>query len=219
MKRLTIIILLAAAAGMVSCSAVRHCKAPDVDLPERIAGEDSDSLTVADVQWWRFYGDSTLCQIIERTLDNNRDMLAAAARVERLRELYRVSRAERLPSVTGTAYGDYETNDYAGEKSSRDPGFGAKVTLSWELDLWGNLRWAKRKGGAEYLASVEDRRAMRMTLVASTSSRWITSCRSCGVRSLRAARDSIRCSCGSRAVSPPKWSISRRRWSTPRRPR
>lgn len=38
MKRLTIIILLAAAAGMVSCSAVRHCKAPDVDLPERIAG-------------------------------------------------------------------------------------------------------------------------------------------------------------------------------------
>ena len=51
MKRLTIIILLAAAAGMVSCSAVRHCKAPDVDLPERIAGEDSDSLTVADVQW------------------------------------------------------------------------------------------------------------------------------------------------------------------------
>ena len=37
MKRLTIIILLAAAVGMVSCSAVRHCKAPDVDLPERIA--------------------------------------------------------------------------------------------------------------------------------------------------------------------------------------
>lgn len=69
MRRLTIIILLAAAAGMVSCSAVRHCQAPDVDLPERIAGEDSDSLTVADVQWWRFYGDSTLCRIIERTLD------------------------------------------------------------------------------------------------------------------------------------------------------
>ena len=172
MRRLTIIILLAAAAGMVSCSAVRHCQAPDVDLPERIAGEDSDSLTVADVQWWRFYGDSTLCRIIERTLDNNRDMLAAAARVERLRELYRVSRAERLPSVTGTAYGDYETNDYAGEKSSRDPGFGAKVTLSWELDLWGNLRWAKRKGGAEYLASVEDRRAMRMTLVASVAAAY-----------------------------------------------
>lgn len=61
MRRLTIIILLAAAAGMVSCSAVRHCQAPDVDLPERIAGEDSDSLTVADEQCGCFYGDSTLC--------------------------------------------------------------------------------------------------------------------------------------------------------------
>lgn len=79
----------------------------------------------------------------------------------------------RTPAVGhGTAYGDYETNDYAGEKSSRDPGFGAKVTLSWELDLWGNLRWAKRKGGAEYLASVEDRRAMRMTLVASVAAAY-----------------------------------------------
>ena len=172
MKRLTIIILLAAAAGMVSCSAVRHCKAPDVDLPERIAGEDSDSLTVADVQWWRFYGDSTLCQIIERTLDNNRDMLAAAARVERLRELYRVSRAERLPSVTGTAYGDYETNDYYGEAHKGDAEFDVKATLSWEADLWGNLRWAKRKGAAEYLASVEAARAMQMTLVAEVATAY-----------------------------------------------
>ena len=38
--------------------------------------------------------------------------------------------------------------------------------------MWGNLRWAKRKGGAEYLASVEDRRAMRMTLVASVAAAY-----------------------------------------------
>ena len=54
--------------------------------------------------------------------------MLAAARVERLRELYRVSRAERLPSVTGEPYGDYETNDYAGENRAATPEFGAKVT-------------------------------------------------------------------------------------------
>ena len=161
MKRLTIILMiLAVAAGLGSCSAVRHCKAPEVDLPAGIARDAAvDSLTIADMEWWRFYGDSTLCSIIEHTLENNKDMLAAAARVERMRQLYRIGKAERLPSVSGSAYADHETNDYAGEKPTRDPEFGAKVTLSWELDLWGNLRWAKRKGGAEYLASVEDRRA------------------------------------------------------------
>ena len=165
--------ILAAAAGLGSCSAVRHCKAPEVDFPAAIAGgAAADSLAIADMEWWRFYGDSTLCNIIRHTLANNKDMLAAAARVERMRQLYRIGKAGRLPSVSGTVYADHETTDYAGEEPSRDPELGAKATVSWELDLWGNLRWAKRKGGAEYLASVEDRRAMQMTLVAEVAAAY-----------------------------------------------
>ena len=139
------------------------------------AGEPYDTRLLQDVFSRSGFTDSYLTGARNGSMFGTRtegDAAAAKAAAPRLRELYRVSRAERLPSVTGTAYGDYETNDYAGEKSSRDPGFGAKVTLSWELDLWGNLRWAKRKGGAEYLASVEDRRAMRMTLVASVAAAY-----------------------------------------------
>lgn len=172
MKSYSIILLLALAGLLAACSPVRKLHAPELNLPAAIAGEYADSLTVADVAWWEFYGDTTLCRIIERTLENNRDMLSAAARVERMRELYRVSKAERLPAVGVNAYADYETNDYFGESSKRDPEVGVKVTLSWELDLWGNLRWAKRKGGAEYLASVEQWRAMRMTLVAEVAAAY-----------------------------------------------
>ena len=142
--------ILAAAAGLGSCSAVRHCKAPEVDFPAAIAGgAAADSLAIADMEWWQFYGDSTLCNIIRHTLANNKDMLAAAARVERMRQLYRIGKADRLPSVSGTVYADHETNDYAGEEPSRDPEFGAKATVSWELDLWGNLRWGAEKGKAQ----------------------------------------------------------------------
>ena len=145
--------ILAAAAGLGSCSAVRHCKAPEVDFPAAIAGgAAADSLAIADMEWWRFYGDSTLCNIIRHTLANNKDMLAAAARVERMRQLYRIGKAGRLPSVSGTVYADHETNDYAGEEPSRDPELGAKAT--------------------EYLASVEDRRAMQMTLVAEVAAAY-----------------------------------------------
>ena len=159
--------ILAAAAGLGSCSAVRHCKAPEVDFPAAIAGgAAADSLAIADMEWWQFYGDSTLCNIIRHTLANNKDMLAAAARVERMRQLYRIGKADRLPSVSGTAYADHETNDYAGEEPSRDPEFGAKATVSWELDLWGNLRWAKDKSMAEFMGSIENQRALKMSLVA-----------------------------------------------------
>ena len=157
----------------IGCSAVRECKTPELNLPEQIAGYDTaDTLTVADIRWWEFYGDENLRYIIERTLENNKKILAAAAKIEQLQELYRISKANRLPNLTFNAPFNYETNDYYEEKSLRDPEFGLKMSVRWELDFFGNLRWAKRKAGAEYAATVEDERAMRMTLVAEAASTY-----------------------------------------------
>ena len=185
MKHIPIILALLTAVGLASCSAVRHCKSPELNLPEQVVPGRSDSLTLADLDWWEFYGDTTLCRIIERTLEHNKDLLSAAARVERMRQLYRIDKANRLPSVGLPVYAEYETHDYYGEKSVRDPELAAKVSLSWELDMWGNLRWAKRQGGAEYLASVEAERAMRMTLVAEVAAASPTSSKNTKTRNVQ----------------------------------
>ena len=168
----TIIIALTCSILLGACSAVRQCKPPELNLPESIISGATDTLTLADIEWWRLYGDSALCDIISRTLENNRNIQAAAAHIEQLRELYNIRKAEFLPTLNVNAGADYETNDYAGESSVRDPEFDLKASLSWELDLWGNLRWAKKKGEAEWLASVEDERAMRMTLIAEVASAY-----------------------------------------------
>ncbi|MDE5731820.1 MAG: efflux transporter outer membrane subunit [Bacteroidales bacterium] len=157
-----------------SCSAVKQCAEPQLDIPEEYTSFKADSLTIADVEWWRFYGDSTLCRLISQTLEYNKDMLAAAARVERFRQTYRISKAGQLPEIGGKLAADYETNDYFEGKSVRDPEFDLKFSVSWEIDLWGNLRWAKRKGQSEYLASVEDERALRMTLISEVASAYYT---------------------------------------------
>ena len=163
-------LLLLLAAG--SCSVQKKCKAPQLDMPAEIVAGQSDTLTLSDRKWWEVYTDTTLCRLIGRTLDRNRNMLSAEARIRQLEELYRVSKAARLPSLGGLAAADYETNDYYGEAHKGDAEFDVKATLSWEADLWGNLRWAKRKGAAEYLASVEAARAMQMTLVAEVATAY-----------------------------------------------
>lgn len=168
-RRLLFATLVLLCAG---CSAVRECKAPELNLPERVAEMAPDSLSIADIAWWEFYGDENLRHIIERTLANNKRLLVAASRIEQLQQLYRVSKANRLPNLQFTAPFNNETNDYWEEKSVRDPELGLKLTARWELDFWGNLRWAKRKAGAEYMATVEDERAMRMTLVAEAASAY-----------------------------------------------
>lgn len=173
MKRLAYTLFVGLwAMASVSCSAVRECRAPELNLPETLVAGEVDSTTIADIGWWEFYGDAALCDIIRRTLDNNKDMLAAAARVEQMRQLYRIDKASRLPEISARVYGNRETNEYYGTAFRGDPELGAKVSASWELDLWGNLRWAKRQGGAEYLASVEEWRAMRMTLVAEVATAY-----------------------------------------------
>lgn len=166
-------ILIAAGLIASSCSAVRECKAPELGLPATFKTGTTDTLTLADMEWWKFYTDSTLCSIIDKTLTNNKNILSAAARVEQARLLYGIDKANLLPQLEGRAYGNQETNDYYGEKHITDPEYGLKATLSWEADLWGRLRWAKRKGLANYIASMEEERAMRITLISEVASAYI----------------------------------------------
>lgn len=150
----------------------RQMKSPELNLPDEIVPGKGDSLALADMAWWNVYTDSTLTALIERTLAYNKDLLMASARVRRMQALKRIARADQLPSLTGALYADTEHNDYKGTPATDDPEIGAKVQLSWELDLWGNLRWANRQALAEYLATVEAQRAMQMTLVAEVATAY-----------------------------------------------
>ena len=99
----------------------RQIKSPELELPATVVADATDSLTMADMAWWNVYSDSTLTALIERTLERNKDMLAASARVRRMRALGRVARADQLPSVSGQLAADTEHNDYEGEPASDDP--------------------------------------------------------------------------------------------------
>ena len=70
-------VLLLLAAG--SCSVQKKCKAPQLDMPAEIVAGQSDTLTLSARKWWEVYTDTTLCRLIGRTLDRNRNLLSAAA--------------------------------------------------------------------------------------------------------------------------------------------
>ena len=155
-----------------SCSGVRNLKQPSLSVPSETVRGYTDSLSYADMQWWEYYTDPTLKSLIGRALENNRDMLGAAARVEELRQLYGVQKLNYMPTVTAAANATKETNDYYGEKFKNDPEVGVKGTVSWEVDLWGALSYAKRQSGAAFMASVENMRGMQMTVVAEVATAY-----------------------------------------------
>ena len=162
-------VVLAAGIGLSSCSSMKRCIDPQLDMPQEIVKGYTDSLTLADMEWWNIYTDTTLTNLIEKVLENNKDILSAAARVEEMRNMYRIDNAGLWPSLGATAYADREETNYSGEGRSVDPEIGLKLELEWEIDLWGALRWGRKQGVSEYLSAVEAQRAMEMTLVAETA--------------------------------------------------
>ncbi len=156
------------AAGLLlhSCMVGRKYTRPEMAIPQALHGEQEDSLSIADEKWWDIYTDPILQQLIRKTLNHNKDILIAVERVKELEALKRVKTAELLPEFNLHIYDDTEWENYRGEKFVRDPEYGTKIRTSWEVDLWGNLRWARRKSVAELMQSVENRRALQMMLVA-----------------------------------------------------
>lgn len=168
LRHLAIAVASAAVIASASCSGVRQCAAPELNLPETISGADtdSDSMTIADIEWWEFYTDPALTDIIEEALRNNRDLQAAMARIDEYKALYGVAKANYLPTVSGIAGGTYETNDYHGDPHVSDPEYSLKMTLNWELDLWGGQKWERRGREADFMHTVYNARAIKMELIA-----------------------------------------------------
>ena len=149
-----------------SCQLGKHYARPELNLPQQLDSTEQDTLSIADRQWWELYTDTTLQVLIERTLEYNKDMKIAAARVKELAAMKRIDFANLFPQGSGKLYADKEAENYGGDNYDSDRSYEAKAIVSWEVDLWGNLRWAKDKSMADFLGSIEAQRALKMSLVA-----------------------------------------------------
>ncbi len=147
-------------AGMASCKLGKHYTRPELGLPGEIDGIRGDSLSVRELKWWDLYTDPALQQLIRQTLEYNKDMQIAAARIKELMETRRISKADLFPKINARVNAEREYD------RSPDNVFEAKGLLSWEVDLWGKLRWANQAAMAEYLQSVEGKQALQLSLIA-----------------------------------------------------
>ena len=163
----TLSCLAAALLMLASCKIGHHYVRPDVAMPATLAGgAGADSASLADRSWNEIYTDTILQTLIHKSLAYNKDMLIAAARVKELAARKRIDYAALFPSLELRAYGEKERTDYGGGNPSDDNEFDLKADISWELDLWGKLRWARDASIAEFMASVENQRAVQMSLIA-----------------------------------------------------
>lgn len=170
MKNIIYIIL---GAMLLTGCAVSRCIEPDVKCPERLVADmTADSLCIADLSWMEIIGDTLLTDLIGQALNHNKELLAAGTRIEEFERLYRISRRQFYPSIGFESYVDRETNDKTGSNYVEDIEVAAKLTLSWEVDFFGRLRWSSKEALARYMQTIEAQRAVQMTLIADVATSY-----------------------------------------------
>ncbi|MGD0401708.1 MAG: efflux transporter outer membrane subunit [Candidatus Acidiferrales bacterium] len=149
------------------------------DVPTPTAYRDlSDSSQVpaqaasfADLPWWQIFQDPQLQDLIRTALKQNYDLQIATERINAARAQVAITRSSLFPQVSGNA-------DFVGGKSQFFPLKANLLELaadvSFQLDLFGQLRRATEAARAQLLASEYGKRTVTLTLVSDVASAYFS---------------------------------------------
>ncbi|WP_439854797.1 AdeC/AdeK/OprM family multidrug efflux complex outer membrane factor [Pseudomonas yamanorum] len=134
--------------------------------------------SAAELGWRQFFKEPGLQQLIQISLENNRDLRVAALNIEAYRAKYRIQRADLLPSISADASGTRQRTPADLSQTGRTTMSGQySATLgisSYELDLFGRVRSLSEEALETYLSSEEARRSTQISLVASVANAYFT---------------------------------------------
>lgn len=136
------------------------------------------AVTVAELSWQDFFADQQLHTIIETALNNNLDLRLVALRVERVRALYDIQRAELFPAVNAAGVGGKQQRsvDLIGPDDARTTEqYNLNLGVaSWEIDFFGRIRSLSEQALNEYLATEQGQRSARILLISEVTRAYLT---------------------------------------------
>jgi multidrug efflux system outer membrane protein len=175
---------LLAALVLAGCAAP-ELKPPQIDMPAKFK-EDTAASTVdgakwkpaqpAEAQprgeWWKAFNDPTLNALVDEATKANANLAAAAARLRQARALAGIAEADRVPQVGVQAGGqrakvsDISLGLPEGTPVAPGNAFQAKLTASYEVDLFGRVANSVNAARADADASAALYRSVLLALQA-----------------------------------------------------
>ena len=168
MKRLTKLAASLLALSAAACTVGPDYTPPRIEAPAAWQGKQSAADFAQIQQWWAAFHDAELDSLVKRAIDGNLDVKMAEQRILQARAQKDVAAAGYYPTISGAGQAAHA---HVPNALLNLPGgnnvnfFELGFTMSWELDLWGKTRRAEESADASLGASVEDRRAVLVTLL------------------------------------------------------
>ncbi len=152
----------------------------------------TDSTSIGDLPWNKFFADQTLIGLIDTALQQNLDIRQASQRVEQARANVLERRAALLPTVNATAtagfdrYGRYTLNGVGNYDTNLSQNIDGNLAIptgftpdyflglrsTWEVDLWGRLRSLRNAAQGRLLASEQGRQLVVTSIIAEVANNY-----------------------------------------------
>lgn len=145
------------------------------------AQQNTDSNSIAQLNWKEVFTDPQLQYLIEEALNNNLDFKNTILQIAQAEALYKQSKLAFFPSLTFTPQVSYN------HSSAEALNFPANVNIrlntttvqlgfgtNWELDVWGKLASAKRGAEASWYQTQASKHAVQTALISSIATGYYT---------------------------------------------
>jgi multidrug efflux system outer membrane protein len=126
--------------------------------------------------WQEFFISKELRNLIQKGLENNRDLRQAAFNIEVARAQYRITRSDLLPAINAVGAYTKQTDIIVGDTSK-----GINVTeynaniasTSFEVDFFGQLRSLNQAALEQYFATEEAAKTVQILLVSEIANAYL----------------------------------------------
>ena len=148
-----------------SCMVGPKFQKPEVVMPDSYLAIHTAADSI-NLRWWELFDDPVLDTMIVHALENNKDVLMAAKRIEQARAYHGMTKADMWPSLSiqaGAGTGNYFGSGTKFESTSNQ--FYVTPALSWELDFWGKYRRLSEAAQADLISSEFGMRSMQISLI------------------------------------------------------
>ncbi len=159
-----------------SCTMAPKYVRPDAPIPNTY-GAGASGVGGALPAWKEFVRDVPMQRVVELALLNNRDLRISMLNIEKTRNMYRIQRADLLPTIAGGASGSNQRvpGDISGTgESAVVRQYSASLGFSsFELDLFGRIRSLSEQALETYYSAEEDALTAQLSLIAETSGMYL----------------------------------------------
>ncbi|PBQ05244.1 RND transporter [Pseudomonas congelans] len=155
--------------ALAACAVGPDYQAP-VTVPAKLASaaQGNYDRSKVDRVWWQQFEDPTLNKLVARSLDGNRDLRIAFARLKSARAIRDDVANDVMPVVTSRASSDIGKGQQPGitERRVNSERYDLGLDMAWEVDLFGRIQRQLEASDADQEAAEANLYQLQVTLIA-----------------------------------------------------